>query len=354
MVDLFSKNSIKIGSIICHENWLFAPSTYLIDSWTPFVEEVCLPSVATETGCLEFSFHEKSDAKFEPVNKGALFKIHSFLRSKFSKPNYLSEQVILDLRKYSPGNLSHALMIHLPIALCARDYLSGIGKEAPVLVFPTSLPLYIIEIYKEVGFVVLLEDNKVVGDICDFKLTSVVCLRGILPDVITKCLKNSQFAENLLQRSKNLPNKIFISRKDTRRLVNESEVEELLGSCGYQKIYMEDYDILDQLAMVSLSDNIVAIHGAALGPLVFRSLFNSKQLKFVEIFSPGHMANVYRVLVNQLNGRWVGVRGKLWPKIIAQAYDFPKEIHKFAYADFEICLLSLEKALSALDSPSEG
>jgi len=354
MVGLDSENSIKIASTSIPNDWLFAPSTYLIDSWTPYVEEICLPSVATETGHLEFRYQEDASAELSLTNKKIVFKISSFLRCFFLKPEYIKGQVILDLREYSPGNLSHALMIHLPIALCAKEYLISIDQGCPLLIFPAALPEYIYKIYIEIGFDVFRTDNKVIGRVCDFDLTSVVSLRGILVDVIQGSLENSDFSEKLRNRSKNLPNKIFISRKDTRCLINEGEVERMLSSYGYQKIYMEDYDILDQLAMVSLSDNIVAIHGAALGPLVFRSLFNSKQLKFVEIFSPGHMANVYRVLVNQLNGCWVGVRGKLWPKIIAQAYDFPKEIHKFAYADFEVCLLSLERALSALDSLSEG
>jgi len=349
MVSLASEGSIKIDSISTPRNWLFAPSTYLIDSWIPQIEEVYLPSISTKSGCLSFSFYEAREVQFDSVNKGLLFKINSFLRRSFLKPVYINEQVILDLRESSPGNLSHALMIHLPVALCAKDYLINLGHGCPLIIFPADLPEHIYKIYIEIGFEVLRTDNKVIGSVCDFNLSSLVCPRGMLADVIQGSLEGSGFSEKLNNRSKNLPNKIFISRKDTRCLINEDAVEKMLNSYGYQKIYMEDYDILDQLAMVSLSDDIVAIHGAALGPLVFRSMFNSNKLKVVELLSPGHMSNVYRVIVNQLNGQWVGVRGKLWPEIITQAYEFPKEIHKFAYVDFEVCLLSLEKALNVFD-----
>jgi len=345
---------INIPSENIARNWLFAPSTYLIDSWIPYVEEVYLPSISTEGGDLEFSYQANGVAELSSVTKGALSKVKHFLKHWSDKPEHIKDRVILDLRDYSPGNLSHALMIHLPIALCAKKYLQTVGREVPLLIFPTTLPKHIYTIYREMDFDALLTDTAVVSNVCRFNVSSLVCLRGVLLSVIKEQLEHSEFAKNLRLRSKKLPNKIFISRKDTRCLVNESDVESLLTSYGYQKVYMEDYNIIDQLAMVSLADSIVAIHGAALGTLVFRGMFNLDKLTFIEIVSPGHMSNVYRRLVNQLNGQWVGVRGKLWPEIITQAYELPKEIHKFAYTDFEVCLLSLERALDTLGSSPSG
>jgi len=343
----------NILSMSIARNWMFAPSTYLVDSFTPFVEEIYLPVVATESGSIRFTFHTNSVAN--PPLKNSFSKIKALYNQKGNKPILADESVYLDLRTHSPGNLSHSIMIHLPIALSARAYLLSIGEPSLVLIFPTTLPAHVHKLFSEIGFELLMTDDKVIGKVCEWEVSSVVSIRSILPDLMKSFLAGSNFSKELLRRSEVLPKKIFISRKDTRRLTNEAEVEELLKHDGYQKIYMEDYDILDQLAMVSLSDNIVAIHGAALGPLVFRSLFNIKPLKFIEIFTPGHMANVYRVLTYQLEGRWVGVRGKLWPELVKQAYECESSIaRQYSLVDFEVCLLSLEKALSSFDAPSIG
>ena len=45
-------------------NWLYAPSTYLVDSFEPFVEEIYLPEVSTKSGQLILSLKENSEAIF--------------------------------------------------------------------------------------------------------------------------------------------------------------------------------------------------------------------------------------------------------------------------------------------------
>jgi len=353
MANYVDKSCIKIGSSSIARNWLFAPATYLVDSFTPFVEEIYLPVVATEPGSIKFTFYANGVAN--PPVKKYFSKIKSLYYQKDKLLTQQHDNVYLDLRAYSPGNLSHSIMIHLPLALTARAYLLSIKEQAPTLIFPTNLPAYVHKLFVEIGFELLITDQKVVGKLCEYEVSSVVSIRSILPDIIKDLLLGSDFSKELLRRSEALPKKVFISRKDTRRLTNEAEVEEVLKQHGYQKIYMEDYDILDQVAMVSLADNIVAIHGAALGPLVFRSLFDIKPLKFVEIFTPAHMANVYRVLTYQLGGEWIGVRGKLWPKLVEQAYECESSIvRQYSLLDFEVCLLSLEKALNNFESPSVG
>lgn len=324
-------------------DWLYAPSTYLLDSWEPLVEEIYLPVVSTKAGELSFYY----DSSVDSVSASDKKKFpRSLLSSKVSSGavRQLDVESFLDLREHSPGNLAHAITNHLPLALEARRYLSNECSVSPVLIFPSNLPKYVSSLFHDIGFEFVLSDADIKGKKCSFNLTPWISIRGERHNFIKENLYSSAFKNKLLSHSENLPKKIFISRRDTRCLTNEKDVEKILAKKGFQKIYMEDYDIVTQLAMISTAESVIGIHGAALSGLIFRALFDYQPLKVVELFSPGHMTNVYRVLTHQVEGEWVGVRGKLWPNIIDQAYDFPKKIHKYAYRNFEICLLSLEMA----------
>jgi hypothetical protein len=107
-------------------DWLYAPRTYLVDSFEPFVEEIYLPEVATKPGRLQFELQEKSQACFLPVQT-KLRKIKNLFLKNASKPLNL-EKVFIDLRQHYPSNLAHAITIHLPIALCAKEYLHSENK----------------------------------------------------------------------------------------------------------------------------------------------------------------------------------------------------------------------------------
>jgi len=341
------EKNIQMPSYQVERNWLYAPSTYLIDSYSPMVEEIYLPAVGTKSSELTFNYIGRGDSSFSELSISR--KIKDLFKEKKILP---LKSVSIDLRSYSPQNISHAIMIHMPLALWACEYLSDIGLSKPTLIFPESLPSYVVEIFLTAGFEVYLTNNKVVGPICSFDIDMIIGIRGAMPKVLENGLKNTPFSQAILDKSQGLPKKIFISRKDTRKLVNEESVEEFLSERGFQKVYLEEYGILEQIALVTLADNIVAVHGAALGALALRGVIDSKfrkQLKIVEIFSPGHMTNVYRIIAHQIDAKWVGVRGMLWPGILKQAYTPAARAHKFAYTDFTVCLLSLEKAMESID-----
>jgi len=44
-------------------SWLFAPSTYLVDSWVPHVEEIYLPEAHTKKGEVTLTLNERGVAK---------------------------------------------------------------------------------------------------------------------------------------------------------------------------------------------------------------------------------------------------------------------------------------------------
>ena len=65
--------------------------------------------------------------------------------------------------------------------------------------------------------------------------------------------------------------KLYIQRKSTsaRALKNEEELRHSLESMGYETAALEDYEIKDQIRMVSEAEYIVGAHGAGLAFTVF-------------------------------------------------------------------------------------
>lgn len=328
-------------------DWLIAPSTYLVDSFEPFVEEVSLPEVSTKPGKLKLFYCDVGNSKY---SGGFRFKFIKNLIGELILRNEYIDKPFIDLRGYSPGNIAHAIMIHLTLAIYSRDFAKSINISNPVLLFPKKLPHYINSLFNSIGFETILSNADFEGPEIKFELDSTNSLRGNFHEVIKIYFSDTDFDKKLLALHKNLPKKIFISRKDTRRLMNEQSVEKFLEKKGFKKVYLEDYPILEQVALVSLADTVVAIHGAALGPVVFRVLFKTKPLKLIEIYSPAHMTNVYRIIAHQINANWIGVRGRAWPKLIKQAYECePSKVRQYSLNDFELCLISLENALNRIN-----
>jgi capsular polysaccharide biosynthesis protein len=69
----------------------------------------------------------------------------------------------------------------------------------------------------------------------------------------------------------NLGEKIYLSRKKAARkkVVNESEVEEILGKYDFNTVYNEDYSFLEQVSIYSNAKYLVSIHGSGLTNMLF-------------------------------------------------------------------------------------
>jgi hypothetical protein len=140
------------------------------------------------------------------------------------------------------------------------------------------------------------------------------------------------------------PERIFISRRGTRNLLNELEVEKILGERGYQKVYFEDIPLSEQWSMTRNAKAVVAMHGAAVSGLVL----NRHSVKLVELFHPGYFVHGYRLMAQAIGGRWCGVTGELPPDII-KYLDYKKEWRHFALHPTRIGKVSLEMALTTLE-----
>jgi capsular polysaccharide biosynthesis protein len=68
-----------------------------------------------------------------------------------------------------------------------------------------------------------------------------------------------------------LPGRVYLSRRDiaTRRLLNESRAEAMLVHHGFAPVLCSELNFADQVRHMASADIVVALHGAALGNIIF-------------------------------------------------------------------------------------
>lgn len=330
--------SKELPSYATERGWLFGEPTKLIDRFQEDVEEIYLPQAITRAGQFRLTLEYGESRSHKNSYKRKI--LDRLAPAKWNQEK-IEDDIILDLRQAHPENWAHAITNHLPVALLSRASLFEQQRTIKV-VLPKEISQKINELFKLSGFAVLNTDRPVAGEICRISVTPWIAIRGIRAALIKEHLAGSGLQKAVLE-SRQKANKIFVSRKDTRKLVNEGEVETYLADQGYRKVYLEDYALADQIALLVNAEQIVAVHGAALGPLIFKSLFGERPYFLLEIFSPAHITNVYRVIADQTGGSWVGVRGNLWPGLLEKNADFAKNMK-----DFAVSLLSLQYAMAAL------
>ena len=192
-------------------------------------------------------------------------------------------QYVFDARDNSPNNIAHLMMQTIPFCLQARKL---VGNDIAFIFTKMAPP-----------FAQLLHEFNIKPIICNRKINaSIIKISGtrghaahnivkvfdcptttFLPNIYQHC----QFVSGLIGMQK-----IFISRRGNRGLVNQQAVEALLIARGYQVVFMEDYSLAVQLGIASEANEIVAIHGASMGMLVLRKSIQS----LIEICPP----NVYQ------------------------------------------------------------
>lgn len=349
------KGSIRIPEYRSAGEWLVTARTYLVDRGLPKVERIFLPPAVFPQGDLTVSLSNSEEvAKSQNLRRRQ--KIAARIIGE-KKAVSISENFIVDFRSHYPSNWSHSLNNHLPLAYCLKNMLAEFDPSIKFdLLFDEQVPNYIVDLFEYFGFSCLRYSGPVIGKFYNYELQPFASInakgREILRDNV---IENREHAE-LYEAPKNLPSKIFISRKDTRKLVNEHEVEEFLSAQGYTKIYAEDFTIQDQLRLFIHSTNIVAIHGAALAPLFFRPE-SAPTLNLVELFTAGHLSSHFRAMADQIDANWVGVRGYIEPGMIKSAYDYKKPFVNYSLSPFKVDIESLKTAFaiqsgSGIDLPS--
>ena len=309
---------------------------------TPRIEEIRVPGTTVGGGKLSYVLGE--DESRLPAQRKRLRMLSSGRRAPARR---LEEAgVIIDLRRHNPENWAHMLTNHIAYVFALADA-TGIDWKDLILLLPANTPDHIVAAAAMFGLRTHLTDDPIMGEAIAFKAAPWAGNRGVrgdwarMPRVVS-ALETSVF---MSEPEKSLPRRVFISRRDSRRLANEAEIITHLGARDITTLYAEDLAPKDQFRLLAQADLVVAIHGAALAPLLYRPP-TAPPATVVELLPVGHVTLVWRVLAQQVGCRWIGVRGRIEPKHInGGLYDLKRPFLRFSLDDFIVDPASIDRAL---------
>jgi hypothetical protein len=312
--------------------WAITPKSYLADRFQPQHEFIYWPSGAVPAGAMHIHVADRPTVSDRGKAAGSRL---TRLKRRLRQPDAvdLGSAAFVDLRHEQFANWSHHLNQHVPFALKARELLG----EPVTIVLPAAMKRFIVALHDFFGFAVLTTDAPVRGRLVWRDLAPGTSLRGLRAVLIAGV--PLPFAAPDIDRDERL----FVSRKDSRRIRNEAEIAPLLARFGYRTVYLEDHAPGEQIAMIRAARHIVAIHGAALAPLMFHP--GGDRLNLIELLPVGHVTKFYRVMTDQLGGRYIAVRGRTAPAHSPGLYQLDKPFKAHSLDDFELDPLALEKAL---------
>ncbi|MDJ0630936.1 MAG: glycosyltransferase family 61 protein [Rhodobacter sp.] len=334
---VISSQTIPAGTIV-------TAASYFFDRIRPDCEILAVPAKDLRPGHVEWQFGSIAAA---PERTGT--GLRKLVNSNGRPVSVPEDRWIIDLRTNSPANWAHFLNNHLPIVFGLADA-AGLDHTRAVAILPGDIPDYIVTVAHEFGLDTLKSDAEVHGQGLSYALAPWQALRAARFGWSRLPTMQAALAA-LLKRSDGppLPKKVFLKREKTRTLMNFDEIESLLVARGFETLLPETLPPADQIRLFREADEIVAIHGAGLAPLLYCAP-GAGPRRLIEILPCGHMTDVYRVIAHQVGTRWIGVRGRLKPEYVRPAYRLDKDFIKYSLDPFEADPMSLDRAFEMSDA----
>jgi capsular polysaccharide biosynthesis protein len=326
------KNQLEKNKIVPSKTITIAPSkmftypTRLASAWEPRIMEINLPEYQLDRPEIRLTVRQDSTQSLGIAESNFYKKLYK----RFTAPIQMEEEYIYDARYDTDGNIAHILTNIVPALLVAKEICPKI-----TVVLREKATTMAKNAYKVLGFPLLCTDKEVCGKLIFPSDGS----QGVFEAWYSSIFGNLEFEDY----NKHTPERVFISRKGSRSLINENEVEQTLQEYGFQKFYFEDIPISEQWSITRNAKVLVAMHGAAMASLVF----NRNAVKVVELFHPGYVADMYRHMTNTMGGTWCGVTGQITENVIKEL-DFKQNARSFALLSTRIDTTSLRMALDYL------
>jgi capsular polysaccharide biosynthesis protein len=314
--------------------WRVAAASTFADRFSPDVELIYNPSASFVGGQLELELAEDATAHSTDLTPRRKLKLK--LGGGAPVP---VDGPFIDLRANHYFNWSHHLNSFLPIAIFGRER-AGVPLTA---LLPEGMPDAAVALYRSFGFDSLLADAPVRGRQLVWRMSPMEAFSSYRHRMVEGFMRAHDADEAVFPSFDDLPKKIFVARKDTRRISNQAEVEAVLAALGYATIYMEEHSNEMQFALVRGASHIVGIHGAGLAPLQYYPL-GREPLDFVEIQPPGCTSNFFQLMADQIGARYCAVRGRLKPEYVEPSYD-GTPLTRFTSDDFEVDPFSVRVAI---------
>ncbi|HAO10301.1 MAG TPA: hypothetical protein DCQ51_03750 [Planktothrix sp. UBA8407] len=301
--------------------------TRLASAWRPKMMEINLPEYELQRPEIHVSVSPSSTRDLNIKPKNFYYKIYKQLTT----PLKYEEGFIYDARYDTDGNIAHILTGVTPALLAAQDL---VGEKVTVILRSKACTMAK-NAYRVLGFPILCTDRDVEGEIISTPSPKGGAYIGWYKNFFNPIQFEGYTEET--------PEKVFISRKGKRCLINESEIEQILKDYGFQKFYYEDIPIHKQWSVTKNAKVIVALHGAAMASIVF----NHNNPKLIELFNPGYVTDKYRHTVAAIGGQWCGITGQMTENLIRDL-DVKQNARSFALSPTKIYPDSLITALEYL------
>ena len=122
------------------------------------------------------------------------------------------------------------------------------------------------------------------------------CDTGFPPLWVCKFLRNTFLSSRSSPPNPVSAPRIYISRKESRRVFNEDKLKPILDLYGFKTIQPEKLSFLQQVKLFQQAEVIIAPHGAGLTNLVFCS----PGAKVIELFSPNYVYGCFWAIANHV------------------------------------------------------
>ena len=303
---------------------LFAYPSRVADAWSPRVEKVIQDPTSTSSFEFEISVNERSTSTLE-IEHWTQNPIRRYIRRHGAPINLPG--IVYDARWEAPANVTHLLSHVATPVLLARKLIREVEDNEQaftVLVSPGS-PGYVKDMLNRMGLSVVVTDREVQGQV--LRVEKNVKEQGVGRHYPIPSL----FACNFEGYDPTTPKRVFLSRKASRTIANETDIEGYLAKEGFHKCYFEDLTVPAQWSTMRNAEEIVGIHGAALGQLLFHLGHRTgRGPKLVEVFSAGHTVICFRHYIASQLGTWCGVRSRITSEMIRDMDDeFKPQSHAF-------------------------
>jgi capsular polysaccharide biosynthesis protein len=134
--------------------------------------------------------------------------------------------------------------------------------------------------------------------------------------------------------------RIYLSRAKAsgRKILNEEEIWPFLSRRGFQRVILEEMSLVDQIALFSRAEAVVAPHGAGLTNLVWCA----PETKVVEIFSPLYVNLCYWAIATLLHADYYYLLGSA-EGVVSNVNDA-----RFFLENISVDPMALERTLDAM------
>jgi hypothetical protein len=346
---LVPPSGFAVPGFVVPDGHLFGYPTRFVETWTPRVEHVLLKGYTVDSS--RFSVAKKRGdsldlwqhihPRLRRIDWRAKNRIRIVLDKVLHTPSHAGGALVYDGRWILSDNMCHILCEVAPRALYAKKVLEASNDRRPIrVILPAKLAGWAKRSFELLGLDVICTNGRVHGE----QLT-IEC------EQITGCFPRI-YDQPFQGHTTDTPSRVFISRRQSRTLINEEQVWQYLRSLGFQRFYFEDIPVELQWSIMKNASDIIAIHGAAMGAMVF----NRRGLcpghadgppRLLELINPGWVSDGFRGYTAALGIRWAGVRGQITPEILRDL-DFKKRLLRHEATPFRISLESLDQAMSHL------